>query len=279
MLKTPNDNSISNMDSDSASAQVKSRGDKFSVQLETKITNEIPPKHNPYHAKQQIIYGYDHLDLLENCDYLDVNFLLMRGKLPSPTEKILFNKLAIALINPGPRHPATQASMTAGVGKTAPVNILPIALGVYGGNFDGAGKIETMMRWLRKSHKRPINEYLEASIKGEIDGIEQYYGDADTYCQILINALKPVAEQGKIFSWLYELNQQLIENNIGISKAMLTAAILADLGFQPRHGASIMQLLAAPGLLAHGLELSNKPLTAMLFESDDVYTIEEHNND
>jgi citrate synthase len=40
-----------------------------------------------------------------------------------------------------------------------------------------------------------------------------------------------------------------------------------------------MQLLAAPGLLAHGLEFSNKPVTAMLFEPDETYQIEENNNE
>ena len=36
-------------------------------------------------------------------------------------------------------------------------------------------------------------------------------------------------------------------------------------------GRSLFQLLAAPGLLAHGLEMANKPLSAMPFVSDDNY--------
>ena len=135
----------------SASSSVKSRGDVFANKIETKITDEQSPDHNPYHVNKQLIHGYDHLDLLENCNFADVIYLLLRGNLPSEKDSLLFNKLALALINPGPRHPAAQASITAGVGKSDTVNILPIALGVYGGTFDGAGNIELTMRFLRKA--------------------------------------------------------------------------------------------------------------------------------
>ncbi len=61
---------------------------------------------------------------------------------------------------------------------------------------------------------------------------------------------------------------------IGLLKTGLCAAVLAELGFQPRQGSGLMQLMAAPGLLAHGVEYANKPLTSMLFESDENYEID-----
>ena len=57
-------------------------------------------------------------------------------------------------------------------------------------------------------------------------------------------------------------------------KTGLCAAVLAELGFQPRQGCGLMQLLAAPGLLAHGVEYANKPFTSMLFEPDENYEID-----
>lgn len=267
------------INSNPPSNAVKSRGDAFAEKIETKITYEESPEHNPYHVNKQLIHGYDHLDLLDNCSFSDTIYLLLRGNLPSEKDSILFNKLAIALLNPGPRHPAAQASITAGVGKTDTVNILPIALGVYGGTFDGAGNLEKTIRFFRKAAKKPVIEFEEEALNKKIPSITQHYGDADTYANVLLNKLKPYAHEGKVFSWLYQLQALIYPNNIGVTKTSIAAAIFADLGFQPRQGGALMQLLAAPGLLAHGLEFSNKPVTAMLFEPDETYQIETNNNE
>ena len=262
-----------------ASSSVKSRGDAFATKIETKITSEQSPEHNPYHVNKQLIHGYDHLDLLDNCNFADVIYLLLRGNLPSEKDSLLFNKLALALINPGPRHTATQASITAAVGKTDIVNILPIALGVYGGTFDGAGNMEKTIRFFRKAAKKPVIEFKEEALNNRIPSITQHFGDADTYANILLDKLKPYASEGSIFSWLTQLQTLIYPKNIGVTKTSIAAAIFADLGFQPRQGGALMQLLAAPGLLAHGLEFSNKPVTAMLFEPDETYQIETKNNE
>lgn len=263
----------------SPSNSVKSRGDAFAEKIETKITDEESPEHNPYHVSKQIIHGYDHLDILENCHFADVIYLLLRGNLPSKKESVLFNKIALALINPGPRHPASQASITAGVGKTDTVNILPIALGVYGGTFDGSGEMENTIRTFRKSARKPASESKEEALNQNLPSIKKLYGDADTYSNILLEKLKPYANEGKVFSWLCDLQRLILPENIGVTKASIAAAIFADLGFQPRQGASLMQLLAAPGLLAQGLEFANKPVTSMLFEPDETYQIEINNHE
>lgn len=255
-------------------SDVKSRGDKFSVKLETKITLEEAPEHNPYHVKKQVIHGYDHLDLLENSSFSDVIYLLIKGNLPSEKDSLLFGKLALALINPGIRHPAAQASIVAGVGKSDVVNILPITLGVYGGTFDGAGDITSAIRFFRKASRKSAEEVVDDALDNQIPTITQHYGDADTYANILLDKLKPYASDGKVFSWLEQLQALIFPQNYGVTKASICAAILADLGFQPRQGSALMQLFAAPGLLAHGLEFTNKPLTSMLFEPDETYQIE-----
>ena len=258
----------------SSYSEEKSRDDKFSLKLETKITYEESPDHNPYLVKKQIIQGYDHLDLLDNSSFTDVIYLLLRGNLPSEKQSLIFEKLALALINPGIRHPAAQASITAGVGKSDTVNILPIALGIYGGTFDGAGNVEDIIRFFRKSANNPPSDYKQMALDDQIPGITQHYGDADTYANVLLEKLKPYAREGKVFSWLSQLQSLIYPEGIGVTKSSIAAAIMADLGFMPRQCAALMQLLAAPGLLAHGLEFSNKPLTAMLFEPDETYTIE-----
>jgi citrate synthase len=58
----------------------------------------------------------------------------------------------------------------------------------------------------------------------------------------------------------------------------VTAAVFSDLGFQPKAGGSLFQLLGSPGLVAHGLEMSGKPLLAMPFVKDENYFIENMSN-
>ena len=260
----------------SPSANVRSRGEEFTPRLSTKITQEVANPENPYLVDSVRIHGYDHRDMIEQCQLSDAIYLLLRGELPNAKERELFRKLCIALINPGPRHPATQASITAGVGKTMTVNVLPIALSVYGGEFDGAASVENAMRFFRRSSRKPaadIIDQLSNEDSPELPGFGSLYGSPDPYAEQLLNLLTD-SKDYPILNWAKQLHTQLAPYNKGILKAGVCAATLAELGFQPRQGNSLLQLIAAPGLLAHGMEYANKPLTSMLFEPDNVYEID-----
>jgi citrate synthase len=261
----------------SPSENVRSRNEQFTKRLATKITAEVANDSNPYLVKQVRYHGYDQLELMDKCEVSDAIYLLFRGELPNDYERELFRRLCIALINPGMRHPATQASITAGVGKTMPVNVLPIALSIYGGEFDGAADVENSMRLFRRLSRKPPKETLRAIENNEIEcmyGFGTLYGDIDSYADTLFQNILEHAGNSKLMCWVNELNGLLKTLGIGLLKTGLCAAVLAELGFQPRQGCGLMQLLAAPGLLAHGVEYANKPLTSMLFESDDCYEIE-----
>lgn len=260
----------------SASDNVRSRGDEFTQRLATKITQEIASDNNPYLVKQVRYHGYDQHELIEKCEVSDVIFLLFRGDLPNAQQRELFRRLCVALINPGMRHPATQASITAGVGKTIAANVLPIALSIYGGEFEGAANVEEAMRTFRRLCRKPATEVVARVQSGEMDSVPGFgslYGDIDEYTSQLFNHMLEVATGSKLMCWVAELNGLLKSQGIGLLKTGLCAAVLAELGFQPRQGSGLMQLMAAPGLLAHGVEFANKPLTSMLFESDDCYEI------
>jgi len=273
----------------SPSANVKSRGDQFATRLETKITHETPNRDNPYQVECLRMHGYEHTALMEKCEFSAVIFLLFRGELPNNTESELFKQLCIALINPGPRHPATQGSMVAGVGKTISVNVLPIALSLYGGDYDSAGDVEAAMRLFRRKSRKPASAFVDTISHGDgndkgdandeetLPGFGTLYGDPDAYARKLLEHFATLSPT-PVIQWLLAANSLLAEHTIGVTKAGVCAAVLADLGFLPRQGCGLMQLMAAPGLLAHGVEYANKPITSMLFESDDNYEIETTEN-
>ena len=265
--------------------QVRSRNQAFAERTATRIWRETPSPTNPYIAQQALCYGYDLVELMQGCSFVEVFYLLLRGELPSREQAQLLEQLMIALVNPGPRHPATRAAMNAAIGKTDPVHILPIALGVLGGKHEGAGEIEAAMRFLRKASRQPAEQLAQQLVWPEamdtpVDdeppapGFGRHYGGIDLLTRRLAEQLLCLPGAGSVLSWGEALAAQLAPQGRGWLATGLAAAVFCDLGFQPRAGACLYQLMAAPGLVAHGLELANKPITAMPFVKDEHYVIE-----
>lgn len=268
--------------------QVRSRNEPFVQRTVTRIWQEQPSSDNPYVAASALCHGYDLFELMEKRSFVDVFYLLFRGELPNAEEANLLQQLMIALINPGPRHPATRAAMNVGVGKTDPLHILPIASAVLGGNHMGGGEIEAAMRFLRKQQHTQADKFLETFSAQHIDsgseksstessslpGFGARNGGIEIMAVELANRLLNLKGAGSALQWGCQLNEHLHARSRGWLMTGVAAAVFADLGFQPRAGGCLFQLLGAPGLVAHGLELANKPITAMPFVSDDDYVIE-----
>jgi len=265
--------------------KVRSRNEPFVARTATRIWQELPSDDNPYIAASALCHGYDLCELMQKRSFVDVFYLLFRGELPTAAEAQLLQQLMIALINPGPRHPATRAAMNVGVGKTEPMHILPIATAVLGGDYMGGGEIEPAMRFFRKQQNTPAEIFLAEtlsnlsdkspnSISPLIPGFGIRAGGIEIIASDLANRLVNLEGAGKALRWVCAMNNELRQYGLGIFTTGVAAAVFADLGFQPRAGGSLFQLLGAPGLLAHGLELANKPITAMPFVSDENYEIQ-----
>lgn len=260
------------------------RDEAFSQKITTKIWEEIPSPANPYIASGARCHGYDLRELVEQCSFVDTLYLIFKGELPGKAEVQLLEQLMIFLINPGPRHPATRAAMNAGVGKTDPEHILPIGLTILGGTHLGAGEIEASMRFLRKNLRKPprqvVDELLAHSLcpaEGDwhiAPGFGSRYGSVDLLPNEMGASFARLNDDWKVLKWGVEFSQLLSVYQMGWLSTGLAAAVFADLGFKPRLGAGLYQLLSAPGLLAHGMEQANKPMTAMPFVRDEDYVIE-----
>lgn len=263
---------------------VQSRNEPFSKRAATRIWSEQPSNDNPYIAASALCHGYDLFELMEKRSFVDVFYLLFRGDLPSAAEASLLQALMIALINPGPRHPATRAAMNVGVGKTNPLHILPIASAVLGGEHQGGGEIEGAMRFFRKYYKTDpagLSQAAHQSDVGEEDlttsltpGFGKRHGGIDIMATGIAEHLLTLEAAGSALKWGDKLAKLLEPTGNGWLLTGVAAAVFADLGFQPKAGGALFQLLGAPGLVAHGLEVANKPITAMPYVSDDNYVIE-----
>ena len=260
--------------------KAQSRNDAFSKKAATRIWKETPCEDNPYIAESALCHGYDLYDLMESCSFSDMFYLLFRGELPNPHQSKLLETLMIALINPGPRHPATRAAMNAGIGKTKPLHIIPIATSLLGGDYLGGGEIETAMRFLRKQQKNnPVvtaEKLLQAHDKSDsiTPGFGSRFGGIDVMSHNIAERLLLLEGDTAILKWAAEFAGALNTKSMGWLTTGLAAAVFCDLGFQPKIGGALFQLLGAPGLAAHGLEFANKPITAMPYISDKNYVIE-----
>ncbi|GGY77665.1 hypothetical protein GCM10011613_22800 [Cellvibrio zantedeschiae] len=256
--------------------KVQSRNEPFSKRASTRIWSEEPSSDNPYIAQAALCHGYDLVELMEKRSFVDVFYLLFRGELPSPAQAQLLQALMIALINPGPRHPATRAAMNVGVGKTNPLHILPIASAVLGGEYLGGGEIENAMRFFRKYQQTNPAELNELSLGDEqlMPGFGKRHGGVDLLAAAIANHLVTMDAAGDALKWGNQFAQLQAPKGIGWLTTGIAAAVFADLGFQPKYGGALFQLLGAPGLVAHGMEVANKPITAMPYVSDDNYVLE-----
>ena len=262
------------------------RNSKFATRISTRLWSEIPSSDNPYLAEQCRCHGYDLFELIEKRSFVDVLYLLFIGELPSKEQARLLETLMIGLINPGPRHPATRAAINAGIGKTDTAHILPISLLTIGGKYLGGNEVSNSMRFLNKNyHKDPENvigtllKNTERPAEGDwhiAPGFGTRFGGIDNIHKTLAKRLTatygkvPVLEWGTRFSALLEARL-----GCGWLATGIAAAVFSDLGIHPRAGAGLFQFISAPGLLTHGLEMSNKPITDVPFITDDHYVIEE----
>ncbi len=264
-------------------ARVQRREEAFAIRTATKIWHEEPDEENPYLAKRCGCAGYDLFDLMEKRDLVDMIYLLFLGELPTRDQARLLQTLMIALINPGPRHPATRAAMNAGVGKTNTAIILPAALSVMSGAHLGGNEVTAAMRFFNKYLEDEPEEIAEdlrqnSTPPEEGDwhitpGFGNRFGGIDPMPREIARRIARLPGSGEAMDWSQALVDFLEPYGMGWLATGVAAAVFHDLGLPARAGASFYQLVCAPGLLAHGLELADKPITAMPFIDEEHYVI------
>lgn len=263
----------------------------YSKTAKTDICLEIPSVSNQFITEKRYLAGYDIESLTSKSSYIDTLYLLFKQELPTPQQTQLLNALFVALINAGPRDEANRASMLAGVSKTRPEHILPIGLNVLGGTNNGAQSVAKAYQFIQKSVS--IFNSNENTLEIEISklstlvanntdniteltqeycpGFGQHYGNIDELTFRLSQGIFNIIPESKVFIWCQKFNSQLKSLALGITPIGLSAAVFLHLELGERESIGLYQLLRAPGILAHGMEQSHKPITAIPMLQDDDY--------
>lgn len=256
---------------------------RFAGRTATQIWQEQEAATNPYLAASCRCHGYDLFELMQKRSFVDVLHLLFLGELPDHDRSELLQTLMIAFINPGPRHPAGRAAMNAGVSRSNTAHILPIALSVLGGAHLGGEEVGAAMRFFHAHlHRDPAE--VAAEVMGTaappregdrhpVPGFGSRFGGIDPLQSAIVRQLKALPGCGACLHWGNCLAEELHPQGLGWLSPGVAAAVFVDMGLPPRAGAGFFQLLCAPGLLAHGLEMADKPITAMPFLDEEHYVI------
>ena len=253
----------------------------FKSKMATNICYEKATTYNPYICKKMYWHGYDVQDLMSKCSYIEVMFLVFNGELPNKLESTVFNALLIASCNPGPRHPATRAGMTAGISKTEAVSILPQVLSVMSGEMLGAKEVENAARFIRKvsgEDADTVAQRLLDDVSENDDriapGFGSIYGGIDQYANKIAESLLKI-KKSKNMVWCTNFVRRIEDKNYSWLMPGVVAACLLDLGFQSKVCGAIYQMISAPGLLAHALEGLDSDLSNIPWIDDEHYIIEE----
>lgn len=265
--------------------KVERRDERFAEKASTRIWKEVPSAENAYISQRSLCHGYDLTELMRTKGFADMIYLLMRGELPTAEQRKLLEMLMVGLCNPGPRHPATRAAVNAGIGKTDTSHILPVAMSIMSGAHLGSGEVRESMRFIRRHRNKTPEEVVERlvavdelPVEGDYHiapGFGTRFGGIDIMSARIASKLLELNAASKGLNWGAGFAEKLRSYGYGWLTTGVAAAALLDLGFHPRVGSGLFQLLSAPGLLAHGLEFAAKPITAMPFVDEDHYLIDE----
>ncbi|MFA7555628.1 MAG: citrate synthase [Spongiibacteraceae bacterium] len=256
--------------------KVERRDETFAEAIETKIWCETASESNPYIAQKNLVHGYDHLELMAKKSYSEMTFLMLKGELPGKDELALFDATLVALSNLGPRHAATRAVMNASVSKTDITHLLPLALSILSGAHLGAKEVFDSVRFIRKNMNKDPEAVLATLLdagdqKVHMPGFGARFGDVEIIPEQMAAQLASFVAAGKGLDWCQRLIGIAKEYNVGWFITGVASAAFVDLGFTPKAAAGLFQMAVSPGLLAHGIEMSNKPITAMPFVAEDKY--------
>lgn len=252
----------------------------FSKTIKSRICQEIPSDTNPYIANERLISGYNIEELANKISLIDSIYLLFKGELPNEINSKLLNNLFISLINLGPRHPAIRASMTAGISKTKAEHLLPIGLMTLGGDKGGASEVESSYVFIQNSLDK--NPCLVATqlIGNHTDlhshiapGFGSTYGDIDPILTRIATQLANIKPESLIFKWCLQFINEIAKYNAGWLVSGLAAAVFLELEMGKRESVGLFQLACAPGLLAHAMEQTHRPITDMPLLEDENYVL------
>lgn len=235
--------------------------------VHSRIWDEDAEADNPFAAAACYCAGFDvYGELLGRIGWTEYLYLLFKENPPHPQQRLVLERLAVALAHPGPRDHSVRAAMNAGVGGSTHAACLIAALAVGAGGLGGAHEVALAMAnwrqcatdldaWLQRLDAPPATE--QADIWPAMEHHAGFDPNGASCATPVRQTLACLAESDISIrvQWL-QRHREKLEAAAGSPLAMsgLAAAALCDLEFDARQGEMLYLLLRLPGAAVHALE-------------------------
>lgn len=238
---------------------------------------------NPFAAKSNYCHGYNvYEDILPHAGWFDYIYVLFKGEKPTANQAILFEKLAIAIANPGPKDSSIRAAMNGGVGGSTHASSLIAALAVGAGQYGGSHEVHIVMqlwqtcgydleKWRLKLQDPVDDKRADVWLPMEhAPGFDPNIPNCPTTIKTMLSYLSSKSD-GEALPWLLD-NRLALEESVGYSLATsgVAAAALVDLGFDLHQATMLYLILRLPGAAAHALEQRKRKWNEFPFFGDAI---------
>lgn len=203
-----------------------------------------------------LLRGISLIDLIEKHTFTETVFLLLRGVLPTPSEKKIFDALLVSAVEHGPDVPSIFVPrVSASVGNSIHVAMAAGLLSI--GEKHGGAAEEAARIFLKLKPPAEVIESLFAKQKRLPGFGHKIYKDEDPRVKVLERMTVQYLAHSKFFQYARALEKELQEKKgkklpLNIDGAI--AAILMELGFDPGSAKALFALSRSAGMIAHILE-------------------------
>jgi len=216
------------------------------------------------------VRGYPIEELIGRITFPDMIWLMLRGELPTPTQRKLLEAALVASVDHGPQAPSiaiARMAITCGVGIN---NAMGSAINALGDVHGGAGQqcMEFYARIAaREDHGAGQAEAAAAEVAqriqkgGHLPGFGHRFHPVDPRAGRLLALVEAAREEGAV-SGRYAAIGRAVEDALAAAKGKrlpmnidgATAVIFSELGFPPALGRGLFVLSRSVGILAHAWE-------------------------
>lgn len=220
------------------------------------------------------IRGYRFLDLLKKRDFVEIVFLLWRGKFPSRNETKMFNAMLVSAAEHGLEAPSTFVPRT--VASCGTPFSTAVAAGILAIGERHGGAVEKIAFHLQSAAR--AGDIVRDALKRKeyLAGFgHKVYKTGDPRVKELFSQAEKYKLYGKYVKKVLELERELKQqsaNPIPLNIDGALGALLLELGFDWRLGKAIFILARVAGISAHVLEeLTSEKSYRRLAEEDVEY--------
>lgn len=210
------------------------------------------------------VYGYDLTKLAGEASFARAIYLILKGEMPDKNAEKMVDAMLVVGIDHGVEPSSVVAARNVYSGGS-PVQAAVAAGTLAFGEFHG-GAIEQAMEnfkeYLGSDPKKMVDDFAKAGKRIAGFGHRLYIVDPRT--EKLLSLAQQLGFFGKYVKFAKSLEEELASggNKLPLNIDGMFAALLLEMGFNPKVGKGFFIIARTPGLVAHVVEeaLREKPV-------------------